>query len=67
MLIHRLLGCCRQLEREQQEKDRAYQKQVLRAKAMATALQTIGKFEVFKKVGENKRIYGRSAPLPGLQ
>lgn len=48
----------KQLEREQQEKDRAYQKQVLRAKAMATALQTIGKFEVFKKVGENKRIYG---------
>ena len=41
------------------EKEHAYKVQVAKAKAMATALSTIGKFEVFKKVGENKRIYGR--------
>ena len=51
--------CCRKLKQEQLEKEHAYQVQIAKAKAMATALSTIGKFEVFKKVGEGKRIYGR--------
>ena len=32
-----------------------------KAKAMAIALQTIGKFVIKKKVGESDQIYGRSA------
>ena len=50
---------CRKLEQERLEKEHAYQVAVAKAKAIATALLTIGKFEVFKKVGEGKRIYGR--------
>lgn len=50
---------CRKLEQEQRAKEQAYKVQVAKAKAMATALSTIGKFEVFKRVGEGKRIYGR--------
>ena len=56
----------RRLEQERQEKEHAYKVQVAKAKAMATALATIGKFEIFKKVGEGKRIYGRSVLLQQL-
>ena len=58
-----LCHLCRKLERERLEQEQAYKVQVAKAKAMATALATIGKFEVFKKVGEGKRIYGRCAFL----
>lgn len=38
---------------------RAKQQEKARAEAMATALRTIGKFVIKKKVGENDQIFGR--------
>lgn len=38
---------------------RAKQQEKARAEAMATALRTIGKFVIKKKVGENEQIFGR--------
>ena len=51
----------RNIQREKDDADKAAQAVVAKAKAMAIALQTIGKFIIKKKVGESDQIYGRLA------
>ena len=49
----------RNIEKEKQRGEKAAADIKSKAKAMAVALQTIGKFVVKKKVGENDKIFGR--------
>ena len=49
----------RNIEREKERGEKAAKDVKTKAKAMAVALQTIGKFIVKKKVGENDKIFGR--------
>ena len=49
----------RNIEREKERGEKAAKDVKTKAKAMAVALQTIGKFTVKKKVGENDKIFGR--------
>lgn len=51
--------CHRNIEREKERGEKAAKDVKTKAKAMAVALQTIGKFTVKKKVGENDKIFGR--------
>lgn len=55
------MDLCRNIQREKDEAEKAAQAVIAKAKAMAIALQTIGKFVIKKKVGESDQIYGRSA------
>ena len=52
-------GHHRNIEKEKQRGEKAAADVKSKAKAMAVALQTIGKFVVKKKVGENDKIFGR--------
>ncbi|KAG7669766.1 hypothetical protein Ndes2526B_g06118 [Nannochloris sp. 'desiccata'] len=47
-----------QIQRQQDAEDRAKLEERAKAQAMATALATIGKFIIKKKVGENEQIFG---------
>ena len=49
----------RNIEKDRQRGEKAASDVKNKAKAMAVALQTIGKFVVKKKVGENDKIFGR--------
>ena len=49
----------RNIEREKERGEKAAKDVKTKARAMAVALQTIGKFIVKKKVGENDKIFGR--------
>ena len=49
----------RNIEKDKQRGEKAAADVKSKAKAMAVALQTIGKFVVKKKVGENDKIFGR--------
>ena len=51
----------RNIEKDRQRGEKAASDIKNKAKAMAVALQTIGKFVVKKKVGENDKIFGRCA------
>lgn len=53
---------CRNIRREQEAAERKALQVKAKAKAMAIALQTIGKFIIKKKVGENDQIFGRCEP-----
>ena len=50
---------CSNIEKEKQRSEQAAKDVKAKAKAMAVALQTIGKFVIKKKVGENNKIFGR--------
>lgn len=50
---------CRNLKIAEDNKDKAAQALKAKASAMAMALQTIGKFTIKKKVGQNNQIFGR--------
>ena len=50
---------CRNIEREKERGEKSARDVKAKAKAMAVALQTIGKFVVRKKIGENDKIFGR--------
>ena len=50
---------CSNIEREKQRAEQTAKDLKAKAKAMAVALQTIGKFVIKKKVGENNKIFGR--------
>lgn len=47
------------MEREAAAQEKAALAKVAKAKAMAIALQTIGKFVIKKKVGDSNQIFGR--------
>lgn len=47
-----------QIQKQQEAEDRAKLEERAKAQAMATALATIGKFIIKKKVGENEQIFG---------
>ena len=49
----------RNIEKEKQRAEQAARDVKAKAKAMAVALQTIGKFVIKKKVGEGNKIFGR--------
>lgn len=51
--------CCRSLQQAEDKKEKAAQVVLAKAKAMALALQTIGKFTIKKRVGVNNHIHGR--------
>ena len=53
----------RSIQKETAAQEKAAQAVVAKAKAMAIALQTIGKFVIKKKVGESHQIFGRWAIL----
>lgn len=53
------LHCRRNIQREKDRGEKAALDLKTKAKAMAVALQTIGKFTIRKKVGENDKIFGR--------
>ena len=60
--------CHRSIQKETAAQEKAAQAVVAKAKAMAIALQTIGKFVIRKKVGESNQIFGRWAILrPRMQ
>ena len=62
------LICYRSIQKETAAQEKAAQAVVAKAKAMAIALQTIGKFIIKKKVGESNQIFGRWAILqPRMQ
>jgi len=50
---------CRSLQKEAAAQEKAALAVVAKAKAMAIALQTIGKFIIKKNVGESNQIFGR--------
>ena len=50
---------CRNIQREAERQEKTALERKNKAKAMAVALQTIGKFVIKKKVGENDKIFGR--------
>ena len=50
---------CRNIQRDADRQEKTAIEIKNKAKAMAVALQTIGKFVVKKKVGENDKIFGR--------
>ena len=52
---------CRSLQLAADNKEKAAQAQKAKAGAMKMALQTIGKFNIKKKVGQNNQIFGRYA------
>lgn len=47
------------IEKDKQRSEQAAKDLKAKAKAMAVALQTIGKFVIKKKVGDNNKIFGR--------
>jgi large subunit ribosomal protein L9 len=49
----------RNIEKEKQRAEQAAKDVKAKARAMAVALQTIGKFVIKKKVGEGNKIFGR--------
>ena len=49
----------RNIQREAERQEKTALEGKNKAKAMAVALQTIGKFVIKKKVGENDKIFGR--------
>ena len=49
----------RNIEKEKQEEERRKLEEKNKAKSVATALQTIGKFVIKKKAGVNDQIFGR--------
>lgn len=49
----------RNIEKEKQRAEQAARDVKAKAKAMAVALQTIGKFIIKKKVGDGNKIFGR--------
>lgn len=48
-----------EIKAAKEAEQRALQQEKARAEAMATALRTIGKFIIKKKVGDNEQIFGR--------
>ncbi len=54
---------CRNIQKEAERQEKTALEAKNKAKAMAVALQTIGKFVIKKKVGENDKIFGRQEHL----